>query len=323
MKRVLAFAVATALIVAYPAGGILCKTAFAAEPLASGIDLTNFDKSVRPQDDLFRAVNGAWLAKAKIPADRSSYGAFMALAEQAEKDLRAIIEACADAKDNPPGSERQKIGDMYASYMNETRAEQLGIEPIAGMLAAIDRIETKADLVRSLAELDRVGVSGAVGCYVNTDAKKSDQYILYLSQAGLGLPDRDYYWDAKFKTKLAAYGQARRAHAVAGESSRRQAGRGGYRGLRDPTGQSPVVEAGEPRQHQDLQQEDSRRACRARSRVRLEPVLCHARRQERPRVHRRAAVVLHRHGGDGRLGAVGHLEGVAEVASDPTSTQVC
>ena len=178
-------------------------------------------------------MNGAWLAKAEIPADRSVYGAFIALAEQAEKDLRAIIEDCADAKDNPPGSERQKIGDMYASYMDEARAEQLGIEPIAGMLAAIDRIETKTDLVRSLAELDRVGVSGALACYVGPDAKKSDQYILHLSQAGLGLPDRDYYWDAKFKTKLAAYGKhVEHMLTLAKVADAKQAARG-YRGLRD------------------------------------------------------------------------------------------
>jgi len=73
------------------------------------------------------------------------------------------------------------------------------------MLTAIDHIKTKTDLARSLAELARLGVSGPMGCYVSTDAKKSDQYILHLSQAGLGLPDRDYYWDAKFETKLAAY----------------------------------------------------------------------------------------------------------------------
>ena len=91
--------------------------------------------------------------------------------------------------------------------MNAARAEQLGIEPIVGMLAAIDRIESKSDLVRSLAELDRVGVSDVLACYVDTDAKKSDQYILHLSQAGLGLPDRDYYWDAKFKTQFAAYAE--------------------------------------------------------------------------------------------------------------------
>jgi predicted metalloendopeptidase len=198
MKSMLTFAIAATLIV-------VCPTLMAAEPLASGIDRAYFDKNVRPQDDLFRAVNGGWLATAKIPADRSSYGAFQALIEQAEKDLRAIIEACADAKNNPPGSEKQKIGDMYASYMNEARAEQLGIEPIAGLLASIDRIESKDDLVRTFAELQRVGVGGPLGCYVNTDAKKSDQYILYLGQGGLGLPDRDYYWDAKLKSKLAAY----------------------------------------------------------------------------------------------------------------------
>ena len=95
MKRVFVFTVAGVLI-AIPVRGIDGKTAFAAEPLASGIDLTNFDKSVRPQDDLFRAVNGAWLAKAQIPQDRSSYGAFAALAEQAEKDLRnhRVLRRC-------------------------------------------------------------------------------------------------------------------------------------------------------------------------------------------------------------------------------------
>ncbi len=205
MKRIFTFAIAATLIVVCLVLGIHCPTLFAAEPLASGIDRANFDKNVRPQDDLFRAVNGSWLAKAKIPADRSTYGAFPSLIEQSEKDLRAIIEACADAKDNPPGSEKQKIGDMYASYMNAARAEQLGIQPIAEMLASIDRIESKDDLVRTFAELQRDGVSGPLACYVNTDAKKSDQYILYLFEGGLGLPDRDYYWDAKLQKKLAAY----------------------------------------------------------------------------------------------------------------------
>ena len=89
--------------------------------------------------------------------------------------------------------------------MDEARAERLGIEPIADTLAAIDRIETKAGLVRMFAELARVGVSGVVACSIAPDAKRSDRYILHISQAGLGLPDRDYYWDVKYKEKLAAY----------------------------------------------------------------------------------------------------------------------
>src|SRR5271157_4543793 len=177
----------------------------AAASLGSGIEQANFDKAVRPQDDLFRAVNGSWLAKTEIPADRSDYGVFGILAEKAETDLREIIENCAAAKDTPPGSERQKVGDLYVSFMDEARAEELGIQPIAARLAAVDAIKTKADLVRALAELSKFGVSGPLGCYVGTDAKKSDEHILHVSQSGLGLPDRDYYWDAKFKAKLEAY----------------------------------------------------------------------------------------------------------------------
>ncbi len=176
-----------------------------AASLASGIDQANFDKAVRPQDDLFRAVNGAWLAKTEIPADRSEYGVFAILAEKAETDLREIIQNCAAAKNNSPGSECQKVGDLYASFMDEARAEELGIRPIAARLAAVDAIKTKADLVRTLGELSMLGMSGPVGCFVGTDAKKSDEHILHISQAGLGLPDRDYYLDAKFKAKLAAY----------------------------------------------------------------------------------------------------------------------
>jgi predicted metalloendopeptidase len=89
--------------------------------------------------------------------------------------------------------------------MDEARAEELGIRPIAARLAAVDAIKTKADLTGTLGELSVFGVSGPLACYVGTDAKKSDEHILHISQAGLGLPDRDYYWDAKFKAKLAAY----------------------------------------------------------------------------------------------------------------------
>jgi predicted metalloendopeptidase len=208
MKSVPAFAITTIVLFALsPAHSVKAQPPATNVPLASGIDQANFDKSVRPQDDLFRAVNGAWLAKTQIPPDRSDYGAFVVLAEKSEKDLREIIDECARATDNPSGSESQKVGDLYASYMDEPRAEQLGITPIAGKLAAIDALKTKAGLARLLAELHLCGAGGTFACSVEPDAKKSDQYILYLYQAGLGLPDRDYYWDARYKSKLAAYGR--------------------------------------------------------------------------------------------------------------------
>jgi predicted metalloendopeptidase len=162
-RWLLAFLPTFTLLAAYTVAGE------AAEPLGSGIDRANFDPSVRFQDDLFRAVNGTWLAKAEIPADRAEYGAFTALTEQAEKDVRAIIESCASAGENAAGPEK-KVGDLYASYMDEARAERLGVEPIAGTLAAIDRIETKAALVLFPATpcaLQRgtaaVGTTGRVG----------------------------------------------------------------------------------------------------------------------------------------------------------------
>ena len=127
--------------------------------LASGIDVSGFDKAVRPQDDLFLAVNGDWLAKTAIPADHSDYGIFTILADNSEKDVREIIEGCV-AKDNPPGSERQKVGDLYASFMDEARVEKLGTQPIAAHLAAVDAIKTKADLIRTLAFRHAAGLPG-------------------------------------------------------------------------------------------------------------------------------------------------------------------
>jgi putative endopeptidase len=176
----------------------------AASVRASGVDRSGFDANVRPQDDLFRAVNGGWIARAEIPSDRSNYGAFAALAEKAEKDLKEILESAA-AEKAAPGTEAQKLGDLYASFLDEKSADELGVAPIASELTAVDRIESKADLARTFAALRRVGVSGAFRVMVAIDAKKPDSYVVTLAQDGLGLPDRDYYLKPKYREKLAAY----------------------------------------------------------------------------------------------------------------------
>lgn len=187
---------ALAAFVALPA-------AFAAEPgLKSGIDKSNFDSDVRPQDDLFRHVNGKWLKEAKIPSDRPADGAFFGLRDLSEKRVREIIEDAAKHNDDP---DARKISDLYASFMDEARAEKLGIEPIKPELDAVAAISDKAGLVRELAALQRVGVPGLFGAYVRPDSKKSDQYITYLSQGGLGLPDESYYREPKFESLRRAY----------------------------------------------------------------------------------------------------------------------
>ncbi len=178
-------------------------TTYASEPaLKSGIDKSNFDPTVRPQDDLFRSVNGKWLKEAKIPADRPADGAFFELRDRSEKQVLSIIEAAAKTKDDPNA---QKISDLYASFMDEARANKLGITAIQAELEAIAAIKDNAGLFRELAALQRAGVSGLFSIFVSTDAKKSDQYIAYINQGGLGLPNESYYRDPKYDSLRTSY----------------------------------------------------------------------------------------------------------------------
>ena len=182
----------------------LCLTAVAAcaspaPPAApakapvSGIDFAAFDKAVRPQDDLFQHVNGSWLKKTGIPADKSSYGAFDILFDKAQADLKAIVEEAGKSTTKTPGSEAQKIGDFYESFMNDALVEQLGLSPLNGELAAIDAIKTKTDLARHFGRFFKLNVINPVVGYVDGDAQQPTHDVLYLFQGGLGLPDRDYY----------------------------------------------------------------------------------------------------------------------------------
>jgi predicted metalloendopeptidase len=175
--------------------------------LNSGIDLANLDRSVRPQDDLYRFVNGNWLKTTEIPADRSNYGAFTKLAELAEQQLHTIIDDVSAGKDHAPGSDEQKVGDLYNSFMDEARLEQLGVTPLKAELARIAAVKRKDQLPALVAHLDGIGVSTPIGVYINQDAKEPTAYIAYLVQSGLGLPDRDYYLspDAKFKDTRKQY----------------------------------------------------------------------------------------------------------------------
>ncbi|WP_435021216.1 M13 family metallopeptidase [Tundrisphaera sp. TA3] len=175
-----------------------------AAEIKSGIDKSFVDPAARPQDDLYRHVNGKWLDTAEIPADRPQDGAFYKLRDQAEADLRVLIEEA--AKGGASGSaEAKKVGDLFASFIDEEAIEALDLRPIADQLARVKAISSKAELIAALAALQKDGVSGPFGLGVNTDAKQSDRYILYLSQGGLGLPDESYYRDPKFAKIREAY----------------------------------------------------------------------------------------------------------------------
>lgn len=162
------------------------------------------DPSVRPQDDLFGHVNGRWLETAEIPPDRSAWGAFHVLAEEAEQQVRAIIEGCAET-DAEPGTNPQKIGALYTSFMDEDRAERLGADPIRGDLAELAGIASMEELVAFIGRLERDGGSGFFGGYVKPDDKNSERYLLNVVQGGLGLPDKSYYLEEKFGEVREAY----------------------------------------------------------------------------------------------------------------------
>ena len=170
------------------------------------------DPETRPQDDLFGHVNGRWLREAEIPSDRSSWGAFVKLADDAEQQVREIIEGLADrvASDGDAGvdEDARKIGALYASFMDEDRINKLGLRPIQPLLNAVDTLRDVRDLAAFLGEFERVGGYGLFGSYVNTDDRDSDRYVLNIFQGGLGLPDESYYREDKFaevRDKYVAY----------------------------------------------------------------------------------------------------------------------
>jgi predicted metalloendopeptidase len=172
----------------------------------SGLMLDNFDRSVRPQDDLYRFTNGGWLSKTEIPADKSNYGSFTVLADGAEKNLRAIAEESAAAGAGR-SAEQQLIGDFYASYLDEARAEELGIKPLEPELARIDAIRDRKQLLAYLARASTTGISTPIDASIFADAKNPEINTLWLGQGGFGLPERDYYFsqDARMKQIRTAY----------------------------------------------------------------------------------------------------------------------
>jgi endothelin-converting enzyme/putative endopeptidase len=159
---------------------------------------------IRPQDDLFGHVNGRWLETTEIPSDRSSWGAFVQLTEQSEERVREIIESLA-ATEHEHGSNAQKIGDLFSSFMAEDRIERLGAEPIRADLDTVAGLSDLDLLVEFVGGLERRGGGGFFGAYVNTDDRNSDRYLVNLVQGGLGLPDESYYREDKFADVRTAY----------------------------------------------------------------------------------------------------------------------
>ncbi|MDX1537024.1 M13 family metallopeptidase [Arsukibacterium sp.] len=164
-------------------------------PRVSGVDSQYFDPAVKFSEDFFLAVNGKWLAQTDIPADKSSYGSFHILNDNSQQAVKAIIDEVSARTDLKEGSDEQKLGHFYNSFMDEATIEKLGLAPLQPQLDAISSLENKAQLPDLFARLQRDGIAIPFGWFINNDAKNSTEYAVYLSQSGLGLPDRDYYFN--------------------------------------------------------------------------------------------------------------------------------
>ena len=166
---------------------------------SAGLDFSHHDKSVRPQDDLYRHFNGSWLKTAEIPADRASDGAFIKLRIQSEARVREIIEGATGS------DEATKIAHIYASFMDDAAVNTKGGAPIADELAQVDSISGLTDFISILSKLEAKGTSGIFGTFIYADMKDASTNILYLQQGGISLPDEAYYREEKYADIRTAY----------------------------------------------------------------------------------------------------------------------
>jgi len=169
-----------------------------APPVLAGVlETATSDSSIRPQDDLFRFVNGGWLATAEIPADRPSSGAFTVLRDEAEAACRQIVEELAEdfstASSEVLRTNRGRVGALYAAFMDQKRLEKLGAEPLTVELAPVLAASSKEELARALGEMTPLGFMGVVGADVEVDINDPQRYTSWIGQSGLGLPDESYY----------------------------------------------------------------------------------------------------------------------------------
>ena len=175
---------------------LLLICAFTAAPVNSSkisLDLAAMDKNVSPRTDFYSFANGTWVKNNPVPAAETRWGSFDELREENNRKVRVLIEEVASDKAAVKGSSRQQLRDFYLTAMDTVQLEVQGYKPVMPYLEKVNAISDKTSLIQTSAELQRSGLRGIFRLYVTRDMKKSDQNIIYLSQGGLSLPDRDYY----------------------------------------------------------------------------------------------------------------------------------
>ena len=164
-------------------------------PETYGLNLNNMDTTVRPQDDFYNYVNGAWMKKTQIPADRSRWGSFDELRKKTDHNTLEILKKAQDEKQYAKGTDQRKAIDYFATIMDTAARNRLGLQPLQQYLDKIKGIKTRKDILNYMIETEPVLASSFLGIGVHADMKNSDKNVLYAGPAGLGLPEREYYVD--------------------------------------------------------------------------------------------------------------------------------
>ncbi len=176
---------------------LICATSFLAfasnpDPATAGIYFDNMDHDVRPQDDFFQFVNGNWINHAEIPGDRPATGAFFQLLDDSEANQLNILKSL-EKESRAQNSPEQRLHDLFTSFMNVETIEKVGASAVKDTLKRIDQIKTKKDLIDTFSWFSRIGIGHPSAVFVMADVNDTEKNIMYLTQSGLTLPDRDYY----------------------------------------------------------------------------------------------------------------------------------
>ncbi len=194
---------------------ILSLSAFAADNSSTtakrygtwGVDLEGMDRTVKPGDDFFRYVNGKWAATTQIPADKTSYGAFVMLRDLSEARVHAILDRWAADKSLKPTSDEAKVATIYRTFLDDAAAEKADVKPIQAQLDDVKKAKTADDVAKLMGRSSSGFGRALFSANVSDDQKDPTKYTLYLSQSGLGLPDREFYLRDNFKAQKDRYQQ--------------------------------------------------------------------------------------------------------------------
>ena len=170
-----------------------------------GVDLEGMDRTAKPGDDFFKYVNGNWAATTQIPADRTTYGTGAILRDLSEARVRGILDRWASDQKLKAGTDEAKVAILYRTFLDEATIEKLDSKPIQPQLAEVKKAETREDIAKFMGRSNATFGIGFFGPAVSDDSKHPEKYSLYLSQSGLGLPDREYYLRDNFKVQKERY----------------------------------------------------------------------------------------------------------------------